>query len=137
MLVFQDIVLMAQVLEKLFLQKVAQMPAEEQEVAASSKKTPKNKFRTLSSTPKNSIIKPLATPTPVNSQPSAQSSQLSTTSLAPASTTVVTVAPPSQTMPSAPVTTAAETTGTYTNHSISESAVIPPQAPTKVSNCIK
>ncbi|XP_071156069.1 bromodomain-containing protein 3-like isoform X2 [Mytilus edulis] len=133
----EDIVLMAQVLEKLFLQKVAQMPAEEQEVAASSKKTPKNKFRTLSSTPKNSIIKPLATPTPVNSQPSAQSSQLSTTSLAPASTTVVTVAPPSQTMPSAPVTTAAETTGTYTNHSISESAVIPPQAPTKTKRGVK
>lgn len=127
---------MAQVLEKLFLQKVAQMPAEEAEVVPSSKKTPKNKFGAKSATPKNSVIgKTLPTPTTVNSQiPSTPSSQPSTTSVAPASTTVVTVAPPSQTVPSAPVTTpvVAETTGTYTNHSISEPAVIPPQAPTKV-----
>lgn len=123
----EDIVLMAQELEKLFLQKVAQMPAEETEVVPSSKKTPKNKFGAKSSTPRNSILYSR------NSQnSSALSLQPSTTSVAPASTTVVPVAPPSQTMLSASVTTAAlETSGAYTNHNIAEPAVIPPQAPTK------
>lgn len=121
---------MAQVLEKLFLQKVAQMPAEEHEVIpstnSSSKKTPKTKIGAKSATPKNSIISKSFTP---NSQASTQSTPEPT--VAPASTTVVTVAPPSQTS-SGPVTTSADTSA-YTNH-ISESAVIPPQAPTKVSH---
>ena len=123
---------MAQVLEKLFLQKVAQMPAEEHEVipssssSSSSKKTPKTKIGAKTATPKNSIINKSFTP---NSQASAQSTQEPT--VAPASTTVVTVPPPSQTS-SGPVTTSADTSA-YTNHNISEPAVIPPQAPTKVS----
>lgn len=124
----EDIVLMAQVLEKLFLQKVAQMPPEEKELPAAPKKTPKVKV----ATPRN--LKSAVTTSVQQASSSTPNSLTSTTAFVPSSIEVNAPSPANVTTTasgSEPESKTAIASSTSNIGGMMDHNVVPPAQPTK------
>ncbi|XP_052223772.1 bromodomain-containing protein 2-like isoform X3 [Dreissena polymorpha] len=117
----EDIVHMAQALEKLFLSKVAQMPANEEELAPSSKKLLKKKNPSVSLRPHPPLVNNTESSLVTTTTQVASKDVPSLSSSSAATETVNSSAPgASSAVKSEPV-----------NYSRSESTVLPPSQPTK------
>ncbi|XP_060069742.1 bromodomain-containing protein 3-like [Ylistrum balloti] len=139
----EDIVLMAQVLEKVFLQKVAQMPSEEKEILPQARKTPKSAKLSGAAANKALGAKPVdaepAKPVPPPPLPTPSSTlQPTTAAVAPSSTTAVTAAPASISSTTTTSTnTVMESTQFNTTHNAIEPAIVPPSQPIKTKRGVK
>ncbi|XP_021349026.1 bromodomain-containing protein 3-like isoform X3 [Mizuhopecten yessoensis] len=139
----EDIVLMAQVLEKVFLQKVAQMPSEEKEILPQARKTPKSAKLSGATASKALNAKPVdaepAKPVPPPPLPTPSSTlQPTTAAVAPSSTTAVTAAPASISSTTTTSTnTVMESTQFNTTHDAIEPAIVPPSQPIKTKRGVK
>lgn len=139
----EDIVLMAQVLEKVFLQKVAQMPSEEKEILPQSRKTPKSAKLPGAAANKTLGTKAVdaepAKPVPPPPLPAPSSTlQPTTAAMAPSSTTAVTAAPASISSTTTTSTnTVMESTQFNSTHNSIEPAIVPPSQPIKTKRGVK
>jgi len=153
----EDIVLMAQTLEKVFLSKVAQMPSEEHEIAAApkskSKKRPPPRLPGTPQTPVNNTDSSPAMVTTTTQVPAAK--PVSTvTSNASSTETVNSTAPTTNSLPADTVdkadtevftssstsTTASASSSslaTRNEPSVQSSSVLPPSQPTKTKKGVK